>query len=87
MDSAIALAKMQNNAGKKILLDLLDRSYLDSFPNIDAGEQDQAILITVKASRWILDPELKQSLIKLRDFDRNLHIRNAARKILKEKES
>jgi HEAT repeat protein len=86
-DSAIALAKMQNNAGKKILLDLLDRSYLDSFPNIDAGEQDQAILITVKASRWILDPELKQSLIKLRDFDRNLHIRNAARKILKEKES
>ena len=81
-DSAIALAKMKNNSGKRILLDLLDRNYLDSFPNIDAGEQDQAILITVQASRWILDSELKQSLEQLKDFDRNLHIREAARRVL-----
>jgi HEAT repeat protein len=81
-DSAIALAKMKNNSGKRILLDLLDRNYLDSFPNIDALEQDQAILITVQASRWILDSDLKQSLEQLQDFDRNLHIREAARQVL-----
>ncbi|MDP6533218.1 MAG: HEAT repeat domain-containing protein [Candidatus Marinimicrobia bacterium] len=81
-DAAIALAKMKNNSGSRIILDLLDRNYLDSFPNIDAGEQDQAMLVAIHASKWILGPEVKKSLNHLKDFDRNLHIREAARQIL-----
>lgn len=86
-DAAIALAKMKNNSGQRIILDLLDRNYLDSFPNIDAGEQDQAILVAIQASKWILDPELKQSLKHLKEIDRNLHIREAARQVLEQGES
>ena len=35
-DAAIALAKQKDDSGRRILLDLMDRKYLDSFPNIDA---------------------------------------------------
>ena len=82
-DTAIALAKQKDNSGRRILLDLMDRKYLDSFPNIDAVEQNQAILAAIRASRDILDDELRQVLLDLMENDLNMKVRQAARNTLK----
>ena len=82
-DAAIALAKQKDDSGRRILLDLMDRKYLDSFPNIDAVEQNQAILAAIRSSRDILDDELRQVLLDLMENDLNMKIRQAARNTLK----
>jgi len=82
-DAAIALAKQKDDSGRRILLDLMDRKYLDSFPNIDAVEQNQAILAAIRSSRDILDDELRQVLLDLMENDLNMKVRQAARNTLK----
>ena len=82
-DAAIALAKQKDDSGRRILLDLMDRKYLDSFPNIDAVEQNQAILAAIRSSRDILDDELRNVLLDLMENDLNMKIRQAARNTLK----
>ena len=82
-DAAIALAKQKDDSGRTILLDLMDRKYLDSFPNIDAVEQNQAILAAIRSSRDILDDELRNVLLDLMENDLNMKIRQAARNTLK----
>ena len=81
-DAAIALAKQKDASGQRILLDLMDRNYLDSFPNIDEIEQVQAMMVAIKVSHFIKNIALKESLEKLRDNDPNLKIREAARTAL-----
>jgi HEAT repeat protein len=78
-DAAIALAKQKDDSGRRILLDLMDRKYLDSFPNIDAVEQNQAILAAIRASRNILNDELRKVLMDLMENDLNMKVRQAAR--------
>ncbi|MDP6201259.1 MAG: HEAT repeat domain-containing protein [Candidatus Marinimicrobia bacterium] len=81
-DAAIALAKLGDPSGQRILLDLLDRNYLDSFPNIDEIEQVQAMMVAIQVAPFIQDLELKTSLVHLKQNDPNLKIREAARKTL-----
>ena len=81
-DAAIALAKQKDASGQRILLDLMDRNYLDSFPNIDEREQVQAMMVAIQVSHFIKNIALKESLEKLRDNDSNLKIREAARTAL-----
>ena len=82
-DAAIALAKKKDDSGRRILLELMDRKYLDSFPNIDAVEQNQAILAAIRSSRDILDDELRKVLLDLMENDLNMKVRQAARNTLK----
>ena len=82
-DAAIALAKQKDDSGRRILLDLMDRKYLDSFPNIDAVEQNQAILAAIRVSRDILNDELRQVLMDMMENDLNMKVRQAARNTLK----
>jgi len=81
-DAAVALAKLKNNSGRMILLDLLDRNYLDSFPNIDPVEQNRTILIAIQAISQIIDPEFERVLLALVEKDKNMKVREAARKVL-----
>ena len=81
-DAAISLAKQKDNKGRRIILDLMDRKYLDSFPNIDPMEQSQAMIIAITVSKQILDNEIKGTLIELMDNDINIKIRQAARNAL-----
>jgi HEAT repeat protein len=83
-DAAVALAKLKHDSGRQILLDLLDRTYLDSFPNIDPFEQDQAMLVAIQVIPNIIDGELESILIDLRDNDRSMKVREAARQVLTE---
>ena len=81
-DAAIALAKQKNASGKRILLDLLDRKYLDSFPNIDEIEQVQVLMVVINIVPMIQDADFRVSLEKLLESDSNLKIREAARNAL-----
>ena len=81
-DAAIALAKQKDRSGERILLDLLDRKYLDSFPNIDETEQVQAMMVVIQVAHFVQDLALRESLERLRDTDSNLKIREAARNAL-----
>ena len=81
-DAAISLAKQKDNKGRRIILDLMDRKYLDSFPNIDPIEQNQAMMTAITVSKQILDNEIKEMLIELMDNDINIKIRQAARNAL-----
>ncbi len=83
-DAAVAMAKLKNDSGRGILLDLLDRKYLDSFPNIDQFEQDQAMLVAIQVIPNIIDTEFESVLINLRDKDRSMKVREAARQALAE---
>lgn len=78
-DAAIALTKLRDPSGRRILLDLLDRTYLNSFPNVDQVEQILAILVAIEVAWLIGDSEIKQALEILQDNDPNYKIRGAAR--------
>ena len=78
-DAAIALAKQKDRTGLRILLDLLDRKYLNSFPNVDEKEKVQVILVTISVSHFVQNQELKLKLERLMNEDLNLKIREAAR--------
>lgn len=83
-DAAISLAKLGDASGRRILLDLLDRKYLDSFPNVDQIEQVLAILVAIEVAPLIKDSEIKQALEYLRDKDPNIKIRGASRLALEQ---
>jgi phosphate/sulfate permease len=78
-DASIALAKQKDSSGRSILLDLLDRKYLNSFPNIDEKEKVQVILVAISVSHFIQNQELKMVLVNIKEKDENLKIRQAAR--------
>ena len=81
-DAAISLAKQNDSKGRRIILDLMDRNYLDSFPNVDQIEQSQAMLAAIAVSEKILDDEINEVLIDLMNNDINMKIRQAARNVL-----
>ena len=78
-DASIALAKQKDSSGRSILLDLLDRKYLNSFPNIDEKEKVQVILVAISVSHFIQNQELKMVMDNIKEKDENLKIRQAAR--------
>ena len=78
-DAAIGLAKQKDSSGRSILLDLLDRKYLNSFPNVDEKEKVQVILVTISVSHFVQNQELKLKLERLMNEDLNLKIREAGR--------
>ena len=62
-DAAIGLAKQKDSSGRSILLDLLNRKYLNSFPNIDEKEKVQVMLVAISVAHFIQNPELKTRLM------------------------
>ena len=82
-DSAIALAKLENDSGAKIIEKLLDRMYYDQFREVDSDEEVQAILIAIQASNKIPSEKFVDNLLKLATFDHNMEIRDSAIKSLK----
>ncbi len=78
-DASIALAKQKDSSGRSILLDLLDRKYLNSYPNIDEKEKVQVMLVAISVAHFIQNQELKSRLEDINSSDNNLKIREAAR--------
>ena len=82
-DAAIGLAKMGNKSGLYIVESLLDREYLNSFPEVDELEKTKAIMVAIEVSSILKDKKLKTKLVSLAESDKNLKIRDAAIKALK----
>ena len=81
-DAAIALAKLGDISGVFIIENLLDREYLNAFPEVDEVEKDQAIMVAIKVSSRLKDDRFVTKLIGLAKSDVNLKIRDAALKTL-----
>ena len=82
-DAAIALTKMGDSSGNQVILRLLDREYLDKFSEVDPYEQNQIILVAIRASTHIKSPVLSEVIKKLSKNDPNMKVRNAAMEALK----
>ena len=82
-DAAIALAKMGEKASIPIIQNLMDRSYLATFPELDYNEITKVILTAIETSSIIKDTKFEPALSDLAKSDEDLTIRNAAIKTLK----
>tara|TARA_Y100001970_G_scaffold75711_1_gene95945 strand:+ start:100 stop:972 length:873 start_codon:yes stop_codon:yes gene_type:complete len=81
-DAAIGLAKMGNKSGVYVIENLLDRSYLNEFPEIDEQEKTKALMVAIEVSSILKDKKFKSRLVSLAESDKNLKIRDAAIKTL-----
>ena len=81
-DAAVALAKMGDPSGAFIIENLMDRQYLNAFPQVDEAEKNQAILVAIEVSSLLKQDRFETKLVSLAESDENLRIRDAAMKIL-----
>ena len=77
-DAAIALAKMGNSSGAKIIEMLLTRKYYDNFKEVDNWEQEQAILVAINVANNIKTSEIHKNLEILSQTDKSMKVRDAA---------
>jgi len=81
-DAAIGLAKMGNEACIPIISNLMDRDYLNTFPELNPEEISKVMMIAIEASLNVQSPDIELRLTELSKLDENLKIRNAAIKAL-----
>ncbi len=81
-DAAIALAKMKDKSGKTIILDLLDRHYLDKFPQINLQDQSRMMMVAISTTSSWHDPDIENTLKEILTKDRNMNVRALAYKVL-----
>jgi len=87
-DSAIALAKMNDNSGAHIIEYLLDRNYYEKFPSningtgLDNEEIDYSIYTALKISQILVEERFKDKIIYLSKNEKNIKIREFALKTL-----
>lgn len=81
-DAAVALAKMGDQSGRGIILNLLDRNYLNSFPNLDPRDQSRIITVAIQASEKWYEPQINAALQKLFESDPNMNVRSLAHNVL-----
>ena len=82
-DAAIALAKMGEISSAPIIENLMDRSYLTTFPELDPTEINKVILTAIETSSLIEDKRFEPRLVMLAESDESLKVRDAAIKTLK----
>jgi HEAT repeat protein len=81
-DAAIALVKLGDLSGNQTINNLLDRSYLNNFSEVDEEEKVQAILVAIQVSSQYPSDNFITNLFKLATFDNNMKIRDLAIKTL-----
>jgi len=87
-DAAIALAKMNDDSGLSIIVNLLDRNYYALFPSksdgrgVNIDEIDNSIYIAIAVTQQLIDNRFKEKLIYLSENDKNIKIREFALKTL-----
>ena len=87
-DAAIALAKMNDDSGSSIIVNLLDRDYYALFPSksdgrgVNVDEVDNSIYIAIAVTQQLIDNRFKEKLIYLSKNDKNIKIREFALKTL-----
>ena len=85
-NAALALGRQGDVAAAPVLVQMLDRSHLESVtagdeknPGLTADERDDVLIEAVRSASVTPDPSLGPPLLKLRDGDKSLKVREAAR--------
>lgn len=82
--SAISLAQMGSDAGKNVLLQLLNRSYYAQFPEVDQEEQNNLVLMSLDAAINLNDEELNKRILEIAQIDQNMKVRAKALELAQE---
>ena len=86
-DAAVSLAKLGDNSGRDILLELMEGKIFVNFPEVNVQEQDQARIIAIRAGILLNDSVINKKIEELADKDGNIAIRKTAMEVLKTKNS
>ena len=81
--AAVSLAKMGDAAGKSVLMNMLDRGYLSKFPEVDAEEQNNLLLLAINAAAPLQDVNLDERIAQLAKGDKNMTVRSAALDVMR----
>jgi HEAT repeat protein len=82
-NAAIALARLGDPAGVPLLTKMLNRDYLNAFPNLTEPNKKELLINAIKASAKLHHPQLTQKIQSLSTTDPDPGIRNAAIQTLK----
>jgi HEAT repeat protein len=81
-NAAIALTRRGDPAAVPVLLTLLDRGHLEKVEGLRPDQRDDALLQAVAVAPGVEDPAVREALVRLRDSDPSLKVREAARRSL-----
>jgi hypothetical protein len=81
-NSALALARMHDASGGPLLLKMMSRDYLNSFPNLGEDKKEELMINAIHASKKLSDQALLGQIKVLSTTDPNPRVRDAALKAL-----
>lgn len=81
--SALSLAKLGDTSGVPIILNLINREYLNKYPEVDEDEKTNLMIAAIDAAKHIQSNQLTQSVQYLSTTDKNMNVRKAAFEYLK----
>jgi HEAT repeat protein len=81
-NAALGLARRRDPAAAPVLLEMLDRARLEQVGEMTEDQRGDALLQAVEAAAVVPDPRLRGALVALRDGDKSLKVREAARAAL-----
>jgi HEAT repeat protein len=77
-NAAIALAQLGDASGKHRILQMLDRGYLESVPDMTDEQRADAMVTAMQGAVLLADPEMLDRLREISEQDPNLKVRQAA---------
>ena len=80
--AAVSLAHMSDNAGKPVLMKMLQRTYWSQFPEVDREETVDLIRSAISAAAYLNDAEINEQISQLARHDPNVRIRSAAMDVI-----
>jgi HEAT repeat protein len=78
-NAAVALARGGDARGVPVLLQMLDRAQLAAMPELSPDQRDDAVMEAVRASAGLRDQRLRGALVRAKETDPSLKVREAAR--------
>lgn len=81
--SAISLAKLGDASGVTTILNLINREYLNRYPEVDGDEKNNLMIAAIEAAKHIKSGSLTQIIQHLSTTDQNMNVRKAAFEYLK----
>jgi len=81
-NAAIALARQGDAAAGPVLARVLDRSYLEKVEGLAPEQREDVLLQAVAVAPAVRDAAVQEALVRLRDGDSSLKVREAARKAI-----
>ena len=82
-NAAMALARMNDSSGADLLVKLLDRSYVDSIPDMTSGQKADLTVDAVKCLALLKFEPAREKIMELSRSDSSLAVRDASLEALK----